>query len=105
MLEREGLLNMPELIVNMDETGVNPEHNPESVVCPADFRNDDLPAVTSSRGNTTTVVSAISAAGLVVPPFFIFKGVKKVMDFHYYVVEYLYGIDLSFNIANIASHD
>lgn len=59
-------------IYNVDETGITCVHVPPRII--ASKGQKQIGAVTSGeRGQTTTVVCAVSAAGQYVPPMFIFK--------------------------------
>ena len=75
-MEHEGILNSPELIYNIDETGFNTDHKPGQVVGTSD-RRIQIPSIVSSRGFTTTVISCVNGIGQVLPPYFIFKGKKR----------------------------
>ena len=72
-MERQNLMECPERICNVDETGFNTEHRPPMVVGNSD-NTEQYTAITSSRGFNTTVISCVSAAGQVLPPYFVFKG-------------------------------
>ena len=47
-------------IINIDETGVNPEHTPRRVLAAA---GEEVPGIISPRGDTTTVIAGCTAAG------------------------------------------
>lgn len=65
-------------IFNVDETGISNVHNPGRIV--AKKGQKQVGAVTSGeRGQTTTVVCALSASGQYIPPLFIFKR-KRMKD-------------------------
>lgn len=75
ILKKYDLIEHPERIYNIDETGFQNVHSPPKVVA---GHKGKPPAVTSPRGATTTVISCGSAIGTALPPFFIFKG-KRLM--------------------------
>lgn len=65
------LENRPDLIFNMDETGISPEHRPPNIIAPS---NEKPHSVTSPRSTTTTLIACANAAGSNIPPYFVFKG-------------------------------
>ncbi|KAH3725073.1 hypothetical protein DPMN_050902 [Dreissena polymorpha] len=65
------LQDRPELIYNMDETGISPEHRPPNIIVPT---KEKTHAVTSPRSASTKVIAAAHAAGAFIPPYFVFKG-------------------------------
>ena len=69
IINKYHLEESPQLIFNIDETGISPEHNPPMVIGP---KGVTIPAVTSPRSGTTTLISCVSATGQVMPPFIIF---------------------------------
>jgi len=71
IMNKYDLLDKPQCIYNIDESGLTPEHVPRSVIGPV---NEITPAITSPRGPTTTVIAGCSAIGQSVPPMFVFKG-------------------------------
>jgi hypothetical protein len=62
----------PECIYNLYEKGINAEHNPPNVVAETNTRPQ---ALTSPRA-TVTVLGCGNAAGLALPPYFVFKGAR-----------------------------
>ena len=68
------LINKSERIFNIDETGFSPEHTPHKVVGPKDI---PLQSVSSARSFTTTLSACASGTGVVVPPYFAFKGTRE----------------------------
>ena len=78
---REFLLEAPHRIYNVDETGFNSEHTPIYVVGPNKLKFG-IPAIVSPRSATTTMISAVSASGQVVPPYLVFKGKRDVSICH-----------------------
>ncbi|XP_064633674.1 uncharacterized protein LOC135491633 [Lineus longissimus] len=77
ILQKYNLMDKPELIYNLDETGVNTEHNPPRIVGPV---NERLPAITSTRGAITTVLACGNAIGNAMPPYFVFAGKRANAD-------------------------
>jgi len=71
ILHRNGLLDAPERIWNVDETGFSTEHSPPKIVCAKDAKAQ---AVTSPRSKNVTMVGGINALGNHAPPFYIFPG-------------------------------
>lgn len=71
VLQQYDLLTKPHRIFNIDETGITPEHKPPYVIGP---KGMSIPAITSSRSETTTIIACCSATGQSVPPYFVFKG-------------------------------
>jgi hypothetical protein len=65
------LVDRPDLIYNLDETGISPEHRPPNVIAPVEGKTH---SVTSPRSANTTVIACVNAAGNHLPPYFIFKG-------------------------------
>lgn len=62
-------------IYNMDETSISTVHHPARVV--AEKGSNQVAKMSSAdRGATSTIALAVSAAGVVVPPFFIFPRVR-----------------------------
>ena len=77
ILEKYDLLTNPSKMFNIDETGFSPEHCPPKVI---GDKNVKLQSVTSPRSFTTTVIGAASASGVIVPPYFVFKGKRSSND-------------------------
>ena len=71
ILTKYNLMGSPHLIFNLDETGINTEHDPPPIVTAA---KSTPQAITSPRTSTTTIITCVSATGQILPPFFIFKG-------------------------------
>jgi hypothetical protein len=62
-------------IFNMDETGVSTVHRPKNVIAQRGAKQ--VGRVTSGeRGQNVTIAVAVNAAGMALPPFFIFPRVK-----------------------------
>ena len=77
VLTKYDLLDKPWLVYNTDESGANTETDPMKVIGPNNTKVP-VPAIVSTRSATTTIISSISAAGQVMPPFFVFKGKRDV---------------------------
>ena len=67
------LLDKPHLIFNVDEKGISQNHAPPQVVAGRDVHP---PAVTSGKSSTTTIIGCGSAAGVAIPPYFVFPGAR-----------------------------
>ena len=76
-LDKYDLKNKPEMIWNVDETGISLEHNPPKVLAKA---GSNPHCVTSGKSPTTTVIAAVSALGETIPPYVIFKGERMSKD-------------------------
>jgi len=76
VLKKYDLHGKAHRIFNVDETGITPEHKPPNIVGP---KGMTIPAITSPKSNTTTVIACCSATGQSVPPYFVFKG-KRFSD-------------------------
>lgn len=74
VLDTYNLHDKPHRIMNIDETGISPEHSPPNII---GLRGTSVPAVTSPRGANTTVIACCSATGISIPPFFVFKGKRQ----------------------------
>lgn len=65
----------PDRIYNVDETGITTVHKPSRVLAPKGRKQ--VGSISSGeRGQTTTVVCCMSAAGQYVPPMFVFKRMR-----------------------------
>ena len=67
-------------MLDMDETGVQLEHNPGKILARKGAKH--LQSPTSGNGETITIIACISAAGEACPPHIIPKG-KTVKTFFY----------------------
>ena len=65
-LTKNGIMDNPGVIFNVDETGMPLEHKHEKAVAQKGVRN--VTALTSGRKTNTTVIACGSAAGQVIPP-------------------------------------
>ncbi|KAJ8306419.1 hypothetical protein KUTeg_016964 [Tegillarca granosa] len=70
-LEKYDLKSKPHLIYNIDETGLQSEHRPVSVIS---SKAGKLQAITSPKSATTTLIGCVNAVGNSLPPFLVFKG-------------------------------
>ena len=71
ILTSNNLVNKPERIYNIDETGISTEHSPPKIVCGKDTNPQ---SVTSPRGSTITVIASGNALGNSIPPYYVFQG-------------------------------
>ena len=72
-LNQNDLMNKPDFIYNVDETGITEVHKPPKVIAGKGKRN--VYSVTSGeKGTTTTAVCCVNASGDYIPPMLIFKG-------------------------------
>ena len=71
VMEKNALMNKPQHIYNLDETGIQPEHRPSNVIADPTCKPQ---AITSPKSTTTTVIGCANALGNSIPPFFVFKG-------------------------------
>ncbi|XP_053374341.1 uncharacterized protein LOC128546943 [Mercenaria mercenaria] len=71
VLTENDLLDKPQFIYNLDETGLQPEHRPPNIV--ANPRTKPQ-AITSPRSTTTTLIACENALRNSLPPYFVFKG-------------------------------
>ena len=72
VLNKHGINNKPERIWNMDETGLQLEHEPRRVV--AKKGSKYIHSRTSGNKETITVIACVNAAGQAIPPHVIAKG-------------------------------
>ncbi|XP_053395668.1 jerky protein homolog-like [Mercenaria mercenaria] len=77
VLKKHDLENHPEFIWNVDETGLMMEHNPRHVIC---MKGTTPQAITSNRGKTVTIIASGSAAGIRLPPYYVFPGMRWNQD-------------------------
>ncbi len=71
ILAVNNLVDKPERIFNVDETGISTEHQPPKVVC----SKDTVPtAITSPRSSLVTIIAGGSAIGNAIPPYYVFPG-------------------------------
>lgn len=76
---RLNLVTKPMLVFNADETGVSIVHRPGKVLAQLGQRH--VYAITSAeKGRTHTVLSCISASGMVLPPMMVYPRKQRVPD-------------------------
>ena len=75
VLRQNKLLDKPHRIYNLDETGFSTEHKPPKIISGSTPRQSQ--AVISPRSSNVTVIGCGNAAGASLPPYFIFKGIRK----------------------------
>ncbi|XP_071562383.1 uncharacterized protein [Temnothorax nylanderi] len=75
-LNDNNLMNKPSRIYNMDETDLQLNNEPDFIVAAEDSKNVQVRQCTE-RGETITVVACCNAEGSFLPPYCIFKGVRK----------------------------
>ena len=71
ILTKYNLHDKPQHIYNVDEKGLQTEHNPPYVV---GCKEVPTPAITSPRSSLTTVIGCGNALGTQIPPYFVFQG-------------------------------
>ena len=91
-MARLDLLNKPQFVFNMDETGISPEHRPSNVLAP---KNEKPNTVTSPRSATTTMIACANASGSCIPPYFVFKGET--------VIRSVVAADVVFSLLSVSS--
>ena len=73
-------MDKPENIHNVDESGLPLNTRPSKVI--SKRGNRDCVAITNKeRGENVTVVTCFSASGSYIPPFVIYKGVRRKPEF------------------------
>ena len=77
VLDKYDLLTNPLKMFNVNETGFSPGNWSPKII---GDKNATLQSVTSPRSFTTTVLRAASASGIIVPPYFVFKGKRSGND-------------------------
>ena len=79
-LEENGLMDKPENIHNVDESGLPLNMRPSKVI--SERGNRDCVAIKNKeRGENVTVVACFSASGSYIPPFVISKGARRKPEF------------------------
>ena len=71
VLDKYDLHTRPDLIYNLDETGLQPDHRPPNIIGPVTTKPQ---AITSPRSTTVTLIGCTNALGNSLPPYFVFKG-------------------------------
>ena len=77
-LTEHNLREKPHLIYNIDETGVTTEHKPTRVIAEASSKPQ---SIVSPKSRPTTIIACSNAIGAALPPFFVFKGKKCLMNY------------------------
>ena len=78
VLVKYNILNKPENIYNLDETGCNTQHTPPKVLA---RKGPKVQGITSHRSVITTVISCGNALiGSALPPYFVFQGKRLSPD-------------------------
>ncbi|CAH1956219.1 unnamed protein product [Acanthoscelides obtectus] len=77
---KNNLLNKPDKIFNVDETGIQINNKPGKVVATKGTK-DVYSLTTSERGENISLVSCCNAEGYFLPPVLIFKGKNKKDEF------------------------
>ncbi|XP_039302962.1 jerky protein homolog-like isoform X1 [Solenopsis invicta] len=75
-LNDNNLMNKPSNIYNMDESGLQLNNEPDVVVALKGSRNVQIRQC-AERGETITIVTCCNAEGSFLPPYCIFKGIRK----------------------------
>ena len=75
ILRENDLMDAPERIFNIDETGISTEHSPPRIVC---SKATDPQAVTSPKSSNVTIIAGANALGNHIPPFYVFPGKRWV---------------------------
>jgi hypothetical protein len=71
ILTENDLLDKPERIYNIDETGISTQHTPPKIVCDKESKPQ---TVTSPKSSNVTIIGGANALGNFVPPYYIFPG-------------------------------
>lgn len=80
VIDDNNLRGKPECIYNQDETGLPLNNRASNIVAQKGSR--DVVSMTSvERGQNVTVLACMNAAGHFIPPFVIFRGMRKRDDF------------------------
>ncbi|CAG4994976.1 unnamed protein product [Parnassius apollo] len=80
VVDNNNLRGKPECVYNVDETGMPLSNRPPNIIAQKGAK--DVVSMTSvERGENVTVLACMNAAGQYIPPFVLFKGVRKRDDF------------------------
>lgn len=80
VVDNKNLRGRPECVYNVDETGMPLSNRPPNIIAQKGAK--DVVSMTSvERGENVTVLACMNAAGQYIPPFVLFKGVRKRDDF------------------------
>ncbi|XP_020287527.1 uncharacterized protein LOC109856551 [Pseudomyrmex gracilis] len=80
VIDDNNLWDRPECIYNQDETGLPLNNRPPNIIA-AKGSKDVISMTSVERGENVTVLACMNAAGQFIPPFVLFKGVRKRDDF------------------------
>ncbi|XP_045450942.1 uncharacterized protein LOC123659815 [Melitaea cinxia] len=80
IVDNNNLRGRPECIYNVDETGMPLSNRPPNIIAQKGAK-DVVSMTTVERGENVTVLACMNAAGQYIPPFVLFKGVRKRDDF------------------------
>ena len=78
VLRQNNLMEAPERIYNIDETGISMEHAPPKIVCSS---TTNPQAITSPRQSNVTIIAGANAIGNSIPPFYVIPGKRWCDDF------------------------
>ncbi|XP_026736710.1 uncharacterized protein LOC113500199 [Trichoplusia ni] len=80
VIDKNNLRGRPECVYNVDETGIPLNNRPPNIIAQKGAK--DVVSVTNvERGENVTVLACMNATGQYIPPFVLFKGVRKRDDF------------------------
>lgn len=80
VVDKTNLRGRPECVYNVDETGIPLNNRPPNIIAQKGAK--DVVSVTNvERGENVTVLACMNATGQYIPPFVLFKGVRKRDDF------------------------
>ncbi|KAJ8932540.1 hypothetical protein NQ314_014590 [Rhamnusium bicolor] len=80
VLRENNLLNTPQKIFNLDETGLQLNNNPGKVVTNKGAKMVNC-ITTAEKGETISIITCVNAEGSFLPPCCIFKGKNKKIEF------------------------
>lgn len=75
-LVKYDLTDKPHLIFNVDEKGISMDHKPPHIV----HASSSVPAVTTGKSKTTTILGCGSASGVAIPPYYVFSGKRMLPE-------------------------
>ena len=77
VMRDNNLMEAPQRIYNIDETGISTEHAPPKIIC---SKESNPQAVTSERSANVTIIAGANAVGNYIPPFYVFPGKRWTDD-------------------------
>lgn len=80
VLTENDLLDKPERVYNMDETGIQLNNKPGKVLATKGSRSVKM-VTSGEKGETMTLIGCCNAVGNFLPPVMIIKGVNKKLEF------------------------